>query len=316
MTPLPEPPIHGFRFPALGGEGRLRLAGLTRPEAERTVIGAVQWLRRFEARFSRFVPASLVSRLNRGETVEPDPELRALLAFGDQARRATGGRVNVAALPLWACWHDPCRLTEPSPAEIAAARDLTEGPVVVEGPDGLRLARPCQALDFGGFGKEWCVDQLVALLERQGRPHFLVELAGDVAARGCASARDEGWWVLLPGMPRALSVRNAALATSGHRARHRMLAGRRVSHLIDARSGQPASGRIAFATVLAARCVEAGLAARDAALADDVDAAWSRCQGKPFLLRTSDGRTIGDSTFAIAGAPVGEAPSPARCAAA
>ena len=316
MTPLPEPPIHGFRFPALGGEGRLRLAGLTRPEAERTVIGAVQWLRRFEDRFSRFVPTSLVSRLNRGETVEPDPELRALLAFGDQARRATGGRVNVAALPLWACWHDPRRLTEPSPAEITAARDLTEGPVVVEAPDGLRLARPGQALDFGGFGKEWCVDQLVALLERQGRHHFLVELAGDVAARGRATDREEGWWVLLPAMPRAYRLRNSALATSGHGARHRTLEGRRISHLVDARTGQPASGRIASATVVAPCCVDAGLAARDAAVAGDVATAWSRCRGRPALLRTREGPDIVETTFAADCVPVGEnTPTPWRSAA-
>lgn len=290
--------VHAFRFHVLGGDGWLRFAGVSRDEAEQAVIASVEWLQEMERRLSRFRPDSLVSRLNRGETVEPDPSLLALLAVAESARRQTKGRLDVTALPLWELWHDPGRSSPPSRREITAAlagRGLGE---ITCGPDGVRLKRPGMAVDFGGIGKEWCVDGVVARLEQRGLRNFLVELAGDVAARGRQSARWEGWWVLLPGCQRAALLRDAALATSGHGARFRRLAGVRISHLIDAQTGRPASGAIRSVTARASRCLEAGVAASDAALADDGATALERLAGLPGLVRTAEDAFLLDATFA------------------
>lgn len=326
-------PIHGFSFHALGGVGHLRIADTTEAVAREAVVAVVKWLREAEARYSRFQPDSLVSRLNRGEVVKADDGLLALLDAAENANRHTNGRLNVTAFPVWRLWHDPHRVAWPSDAEIAAVMEscgcnrastqraaekssFGRFPFLSANSTGLRLPRPGMALDFGGMGKEWCVDQIVAHLERRGLRHFLVELSGDVAARGCQSAEHEGWWVLLPGCARACLLQDAALATSGHGARFRLLDGKRISHLIDARTGRPASGQVRSVTVPAPTCLEAGIAASDAALADDVGTAFARLRGFPGLVRKADDAFMMDNAFSERTAEVSspiQTPAPEFC---
>jgi thiamine biosynthesis lipoprotein len=318
----PAPTVHAFRFHVLGGDGWLRIADVPRTVAEQAAVACVEWLREIERCFSRFRPDSLVSRLNRGETVEPDERLLSLLAAADLAWRQTAGRLDVTALPLWELWHDAKRSSPPGPREIEAALAQRGLEDIIRGPDGVRLGRPGMALDFGGIGKEWCVDGVVVRLEERGLSNFLVELAGDVAARGRQSARWGGWWVLLPGCQRAALLRDAALATSGHGARFCTLGGVSVSHLIDAHTGRPALGAIRSVTAQASRCLEAGVAASDAALADDAATALERLAGLPGLVRTVDDAflmdaTLAATTLAVEGAENETAPPPPileRCA--
>lgn len=294
----PAPTIHAFRFHALGGDGWLRFADVSRKEAEQAVISSVEWVRTFEQAFSRFRPDSLVSRLNRGETVELDERLLSLLAAADLARRRTEGRLDVTALPLWELWHDPGRSSPPGREDINAALAERGFEDIICGENGARLKRSGMALDFGGIGKEWCVDGVVAQLERRGFRNFMVELSGDVAARGRQSAGWTGWWVLLPGCQRAALLHDAALATSGHGARFRCLAGVQISHLIDAQSGRPASGVVRSVTARALRCLEAGVAASDAAMADDVETAFERLAALPGLVRTVNDTFLMEATLA------------------
>lgn len=303
MTPAyPSEAIHGFRFHALGGHAHLRLAGLPADEARDAAAGAVAWLRATEALLSRFNPASLVSRLNRGETIAPHPDLLDLLEAGRLAREQTSGRLNPAAFPLWQLWHDPPRAHPPAPSELSRALALQEPPVLSPDGSSLRPSAPGAALDLSGLGKEWCVDRLVSFLEQRGLRHFLVELSGDLAARGRQPNHD-GWWVLLPGAPAALLLRNAALATSGN-SRRRAFPGCSVSHLVDASNGQPASGAVLTATVRAPTCLEACILSSDTALAPSLDEALARARARPAFLRTAERSVFTDPALAQACRPL------------
>jgi thiamine biosynthesis lipoprotein len=151
------------------------------------------------------------------------------------------------------------------------------------------------ALDLGGVGKEWCVDQVLARLVVHGCMDVLVDLGGDCAARGSQPGRD-GWLVLLPGAAAALALHDESIATSGIGTRRRMLAGRAVPHLIDAQSGQPAPGIVRSASVLAADCLTAGIHASDLCLLDQAtpEAIAGRSGGHPSWVRTGDGTLLVD----------------------
>lgn len=299
--------VHGFRFQALGGAGRIRLARCSQAEAARAVADGVRWLREAEARLSRFRPQSLVSRLNRDGSCPADPDLLSLLAVGERAHARTGGRFNLAATPLWQLWHDPTRETWPGDCERETARARCEARGITHDSVTVRL-RPGMAIDLGGIAKEWCVDRLVTRLLSAGRCDFVVELAGDVAARGNQPGHD-GWWILLPDRRHAFPLREAALATSGHHRRGRGLAGRRVSHLIDAATGLPASGAIVTATVLADTCTEAGLRATDAALADTPAEAWRRIGAHEAFLQCEHHPALATRAFLESRAEVAALPA-------
>ncbi len=285
--------VHGFRFHALGGPARIRIAEVSETLAEAAVVDSVRWLRETEQRLSRFREDSLVSRWNRDRCISSHPDLIAMLTAADRAAALTAGRLDATAFPLWQLWHDPGRFDFPTVEEIAAARSLRGLMEINYHSSLLHLPRPGMAVDFGGVGKEWCVDRIAERLQARGIRSFLVELAGDLAAFGNQPGYN-GWWVHLSGTDRALLVHDAAVATSGHGQRGRVLAGCRISHLIDAVTGQPASGAIRSATVLDRTCLDAGIRASDACLADNVRDAQVRCGDRPFLLRLPDNSTTAD----------------------
>ncbi len=287
--------IHGYRFFALGCTGHIRIADVTAVTAQAAVADAVRWLRGVEAKLSRFRDYSVIGRLNAGETVGADADLSAVLVAADRAYHLTKGRFDATALPLWRLWHDPVRTIWPTASEITDAQSLVSWPMVEQRDGIVRLSRTHMALDLGGVGKEWCVDRLVERLVAGGCHAVFVELGGDCAARGRQPDRD-GWFVLLPGAAVAVTLRDEAIATSGIGTRRRELAGRAVSHLIDARSGQPAPGVIRSVTVLAADCLTAGIHASDLCLLDEVTAytIGERSGGHPTWVRASDGMLLAD----------------------
>lgn len=287
--------VHGFRFDVLGSTGRIRMAGVPRARAEGVAAEAVAWLRDIEARLSRFRDDSLVGRLNRLGVVESETDFTAVLAAAERAWRLTAGRFDATALPLWRLWHDPARTTWPGADEITAARALVDWTAVVRDAGRVSFARPRMSLDLGGVGKEWCVDRVVERIAAAGIANVLVELGGDCAARGSQPGR-AGWWVTLPGASAAVALRDEALATSGVGTRRRELAGRAVTHLIDAQSGLPASGALRSVTVLGRDCLTAGIHASDACLLDRVDptAIAARSGGLPSWARTADDTLMAD----------------------
>jgi FAD:protein FMN transferase len=309
--------IHGFRLTALGSTGRIRIANVDEALAQRAVVEVVRWLRDVEARLSRFRADSLVGRLNAGEAVTADGDLLAVLAAADQAHQVTGGRYDATAFPLWRLWHDPARTTWPTQEEIADAQALIAWSAV-ERAAHVHLTRPGMALDLGGVGKEWCVDQVLARLIAHGCADVLVELGGDCAARGSQPGRD-GWFVLLPGIAAALALRDEAIATSGIGTRRRLLAARAVSHLIDVRTGHPAPGIIRSATVLAADCLTAGIHASDLCLLHEAtsEAIAQRSHGHATWVRASDGTVLADPRLVARVHPVasdkGSTVHPAPC---
>lgn len=294
--------LHGYRFTALGCTGRIRIATVSRADADHAVAMAVRWLRACEAKLSRFQPTSLVSALNHGASVPRDADLCAVLAAGADATQRSAGRLSLLAAPLWQLWHAPTRHVWPDFVEIAAAKarcgQLSIG-------DAIQLQGDGAQLDLGVVGKEWCVDRLVDQLAAAGCHDVLVELGGDCAARGQQPGR-AGWVVLLPGTAAAVVLRNEALATSGHGTRGRLLAGRWVSHLIDAVSGQPASGVVRSATVLAPDCLTAGIHASDLCLLDDVTpiTCAARSGGLPYWLRSASDDVHSDPRFLVRVHPV------------
>lgn len=285
-SPMPDS-VYGFSFHALGGKGHIRIATATPSQAEAAVIDAVAWLRSAEARYSRFLPQSLVSKLNRGERVRIDPEFRELLSASKRSFSTTFGRIDASALPIWKLWHDPLRKSPPTCDELNQALRLKSLREIDPDENHLLLPRQEMGLDFGAIAKEWCVDQIVLRLQHRGLSNVLIELAGDIAARGKQSERHDGWWVLLSESRKAVLLQDAALATSGHGTRFRTLGSQRISHLIDAQTGLPTATQLRSATVLAASCMEAGTAATDAALAPDLQTAHERVLPFPALFRTA-----------------------------
>ena len=251
-------------FQAMGTRCRVSFAG---PQPSRTADHVLAWVATFEARYSRFLPDSWVSQINEragGDWIELDPEAHQLLGLCSQLVFLTRGILDPSSLPLIRLW-DWKQARVPSDPEIEAARTLTGWKQVQLAPGRIRLPRAGMAIDLGGVGKEFAVDQVILLLASLGIRSALVDFGADIRVLGLPHDGRPAWKIGLedprnPGLAWThLVVREGAVATSGDYIRGFTSGSRRFGHILDPRTGRPVDNRVLAASVLAPSCTQAGM---------------------------------------------------------
>lgn len=272
---------------------------------ERLDAGIRTRLQELIAQMSAWEPESALSRYNRaapGERVTLPPHLCAVLAHALTLARDTDGAYDpsIGALAqLWGFGPDAApRRAPPSAADIEAARARV-------GWQRLGFdAATCRALQPGGLmldvsslGPGYAVDQIAALLDGAGVKDYLVELGGEMRARG-ARADGRPWRIAVerPDDPAAqdvvLALRDAAVGTSGDYRSGFVLDGRRYSHTLDPRLGEPVQHDLAAVTVVADSALAAdALAAALLVLGPQAGPALAEARGAAavFTWRSEEG---------------------------
>ncbi len=197
---------------------------------------------------------SALSRLNaalaKGERHTVTPELAAMLRDA-QALAAQSDELFDPAIggliALWGFHADTPQARVPAAGAIAdwVAKQPRMADLVIAG-DAVSSTNPAVQLDLGGYAKGRALDDAVAILKRYGIRNALVNIGGNVIALG--QHDDRPWRIGIqhprhPGALATLDLRDGeAIGTSGDYQRYFEVGGRRYSHLIDPRTGYPATG--------------------------------------------------------------------------
>jgi thiamine biosynthesis lipoprotein len=262
-------PLRKLSFPALGTVCEVQYAApggdAQAAEFERA---AVAWVNAFEAKYSRFRPDSLISRINAAagrEWVVVDAEMEGLLKLCDTLHFMTQGVLDPTALPLIQLWNYKAETPRiPPAAEIAAARSLVGWKKIQRAPGKVFLPERGMALDFGGFGKEYAVDITAQIAVDHGIQNALVDFGHDLRAVGTPPGRP-AWHIGLedptrPGVAAgSIAVVGKGVASSGDYLRCFVIEGKRYGHIIDPRTGWPVSNSCMQSTVIAGSCLQAGV---------------------------------------------------------
>jgi thiamine biosynthesis lipoprotein len=236
-------------------------------------LAAIDWIARFEACYSRFIPESIVGQINAraegggggGDWLDLDEDADRLLSLCGEMHCLTRGVFDAAALPLLRIWDwkaDPPRV--PSESAIRAALEISGWDKVQRRPRGIRLPIAGMGIDLGGIGKEFAVDQLVSLARGFGISDVMIDIGQDIRVAGRSPGKD-AWYIGLeePDRPgecwTAVRLTDQAVATSGDYFRSFMLDGRRYGHILDPRSGLPVSNGSQAVSVIAPNCMMAGI---------------------------------------------------------
>lgn len=185
--------------------------------------------------------------------------LAGVLRRGMEVAEETEGAFDMTCGPLVRLWRKTWKHGQaPSPEQLAAARALVDRDGLKLSPDGkkARLLKPGMSLALGGIAKGYAVDLAVAAIRRAGISAALVDAGGDIYALGSPPRRAR-WLVGVrdpakPGeiLPKALAVRDRAVATSGDYLQFGTVKGHRYSHILDPRTGRPVE-QMASVTVVA-----------------------------------------------------------------
>jgi thiamine biosynthesis lipoprotein len=284
---------HELSFAALGSPCRARFTAAP-PAAKALPDAIIQWVAEFEARYSRFIPTSLVSRITAAagkEWVETDSETDQLLALCHEAHFITKGTFDPTALPLIRLWdwktNPP---VVPDEAAIAATMKKVGWRKVQRAPGKVFLPEAGMALDLGGIGKEYAVDQVAQLAVQSGATSVLVDFGHDVRVQGPPPEKKPAWHIGLedPTQPgkcwTGLAVNNQSVATSGDYLRNFVRDGKRYGHILDVRTGRPVANGCRAVSVIAPTCTLAGMLSTTA-----------------FVLGPEEGLRLLDATYQAAG---------------
>lgn len=260
--------FESVRFNALGTVCQVDFEARSAADAADFRDWILAWVQRFEQRFSRFRPDSVVSRINAaagGDWVAIDAETESLLTLCGAFHRMTQGAFDPAVLPLLELWDYRAAPARPPDEETVARAMERCGWARVEHRVGhVRLAVPGMGLDLGGIGKEYAVDCVMQEGLRRGIRNILVNFGHDLRVQG-GPPEGGGWRIGLedptdPGRCwNGLALRDRAVTTSGDYLRNFTAGGRRYGHILDPRTGWPVSNGCQSVTVVAPTCTEAGL---------------------------------------------------------
>jgi len=227
-------------------------------------VAACAW--RIENKFSRYRPDNIVARINTadGEPVGVDDETANLVDFAALMHQLSGGLFDITSGVLRKAWTFDGGSRLPAQSEIDALLPLVGWPKVHWVRPVITLPAGMQ-IDFGGIGKEYAVDQATQLVAQMSSAAALVNFGGDLAvtrSRDGARAWRVGIEGIDAGIQRAammVDLTAGALSTSGDTYRYVASEGRRLSHILDPRTGWPVSGAPRSITVAAPTCTNAGM---------------------------------------------------------
>ncbi|HYP17540.1 MAG TPA: FAD:protein FMN transferase [Opitutus sp.] len=261
--------LRRLSFAAMGTSCEIQYACAGADSAARFEQHAAQWVQAFEAKYSRFRPDSLVSRINAAagrEWVPVDAEMEQMFKLCDTLHFLTQGILDPTLLPLIQLWNYKVEHPAlPSESDVTAARKLVGWAKVRREPGRVFLPEAGMSLDFGGFGKEYAVDVVAQIALEHGIKDVLVDFGHDLRALGRPPGRP-AWHIGLesPHRPGTTDgsmafAGNRGVASSGDYLRKFVFEGRRFGHIIDPRTGWPVANGCLQATVVANTCLHAGV---------------------------------------------------------
>jgi len=302
-SPSDDGAVRETRVRVMGSEAHLVVAG-----DPALLHRARRRLEALEARWSRFVATSEVSRVNRhaGTPVAVSADTRLLFTRAIDAWRLTGGGFDPTVLGAM------LRIGYDRSFDELARDDITAPPrasALRTGAAGIDVGATTVCIprgvgfDPGGIGKGLAADLVVAEAIAAGATGVCVNVGGDLRVAG-RPPTGTGWTVAVEhphaAAPLAvLGIGEGAVATSTTLRRRWLIGGEPRHHLVDPWTGEPSTSDLTLVTVVAADAWQAEVLAKaellrgSARLFDLVGGT-----GAEALAVTDDGRVIASPGFA------------------
>ena len=226
-------------------------------------------LQAFNLSLNPFNPNSILAKINRNEEVEVDQWFTEVFHKAMEVSEHSNGMFDVTAAPLINVWGFGFeQMDNISPEVIDSLRAFVGyRKVRLEGRHIIK-DDPRIILNFSAIAKGYACDVVAALLEREGVENYMVDIGGEIAAKG-KNVRGDCWQIgINEPEDETTLLRNeyneivrlcdqCGLATSGNYRNFYIMDGKKYGHTIDPVTGYPADQSILSATIVASDCMTA-----------------------------------------------------------
>ena len=206
---------------------------------------------RLEGILSEWQPGSAVSAVNRAAGKSPvqiPSELVEVMQLADQVARATSGAFDTTWSALAEIWKlETPGFKPPESKTIAVAQGLVDyRDILLDAKaETLFLRQAGMRLGLGGVAKAFVAEQAADFAVASGAHDVLVDAGGDLVARGRNGRRRWTVGIRDPRLEGSLlataNLCDEAIATSGYYEHFADVDGHRYHHILDPRTGTPAS---------------------------------------------------------------------------
>lgn len=218
------------------------------------------------AKLSNWDPNSDPSRLSASDQTGPtaiSEEFAVVMAAAGEVHELSAHRFDVTLGPLIELWGFGTRQAGdqvPSDGAIADALEhVGQSRLLRLDQVGLTISKhhASVGVNLGAIAKGYGVDEVAAALRQSGVEHYMVEIGGDLVARG-HNSQGQSWRIGIEqpdpganGVQLVVPVTDSGLATSGDYRNFFEVAGVRYSHILDPTTGRPVVHRTTSVTVVA-----------------------------------------------------------------
>ena len=220
---------------------------------------------------STYLPQSDISKINRGDTtVVVDHHFRAVFEKATEVWKATGGYFDptVGVLVNAYGFGPEKSISNLNPKQKDSLLSLTGWQKIQLRQDNIiKKESPHIYLDFNAIAKGYTVDIVGDFLLKSGSFDFMVEIGGEIVARGNSPKTGQAWKIAidnpLQGGQRnflqTLTLQDQAIASSGNYRKYRIdtITGERFVHSINPLNGSALKTNILSTSVKAPDCLTA-----------------------------------------------------------
>lgn len=215
--------------------------------------------------FSTYEKESVISKINRNENTEPNPIFNLYFEKAMEISDFTSGAFDITCGPLVNAWgFGPEKKKTITQERIDSLLQLV-GYKKVKLEDGIIVKEnPNMKLNMNAIGDGCFCDLIGDFLFEKGCSNFMVEIGGEVVARG-KNEKGKIWTIginnpeddslnLNNEIVAKVMLENRALATSGNYRNFYFENGKKYAHTIDPVSGYPVQHSLLSATVVTDNC--------------------------------------------------------------
>lgn len=225
-------------------------------------------MKKLDNSMSTFNPNSTLSKVNQNRDTVLDDYFLTVYKKAVEVSEVTGGAFDITVAPMVNVWGFGFRNKENvTPALIDSLKALVGYKKVKLVNGRIVKEHPATMLDCSAIAKGFACDLVGQYLEKEGCENFMVEIGGEVVARG-VNKKGKPWrigisrpteenFAINQELKAVVEIKDKALATSGNYRNFYVEGGKKYAHTIDPHSGYPVQHSVLSSTVLADDCMTA-----------------------------------------------------------
>lgn len=226
-------------------------------------------LHEFDLSLNPFLENSIITKVNRNEPVELDSLFLNVFYRSQEVSSKSGGKFDITVSPLINAWGFGFQNMENVTPEMIDSLKQFVGyeKISINDKGEIIKSDPRVQINTSAIAKGYACDVIADLLERHEIEHYMVEIGGEISARG-VNEKGACWRIgidkpidddtgMIHDLQVIVSLCDKSLATSGNYRNYYLKDGKKYAHTIDPHTGYPSQMDILGATVIADDCMTA-----------------------------------------------------------